>query len=67
LISRINAWSGAVRFVSMKSSARTVELMNRRLVNVAPLISATFHFQKAVEEFEVADHRSNQMKVALSF
>ena len=56
-----------MRFVSMKSSARTVELMNRRLVNVAPLISATFHFQKAVEEFEVADHRSNQMTVALSF
>lgn len=65
LVAKELEWRGAFRF--HQEFATAVELMNRRLVNVAPLISATFPFQKAVEAFEVAGDRSNQMKVQLSF
>jgi len=65
LVAKELEWRGAFRFHEEFGTA--VELMNRRLVNVAPLISATFPFEKAVEAFEVAGDRSNQMKVQLSF
>lgn len=65
LVAKELEWRGAFRF--HQEFATAVELMNRRLVNVAPLISATFPFQKAVEAFDVAGDRSNQMKVQLSF
>ena len=65
LVSKELEWRGAFRFHEEFGTA--VELMNRRLVDVTPLISATFPFDQAVEAFEVAGDRSNQMKVQLSF
>jgi len=65
LVSKELEWRGAFRFHEEFGTA--VELMNRRLVDVKPLISATFPFDQAVEAFEVAGDRSNQMKVQLSF
>jgi L-idonate 5-dehydrogenase len=44
-----------------------VELMNRGLVDLKPLVSATLPFEKAVEAFELAGDRSRSMKVQLAF
>lgn len=44
-----------------------VELMNRGLVDLKPLVSATLPFERAVEAFELAGDRARSMKVQLSF
>ncbi|EJN08017.1 L-idonate 5-dehydrogenase [Herbaspirillum sp. YR522] len=58
-------WRGAFRF--HEEFAMAVELMNRRLVDVKPLITATYPFEKSVEAFEIAGDRSKMMKVQISF
>ncbi len=44
-----------------------VEMLNKGLVDVSPLISATLPFGRAVEAFEMAGDRSRAMKVQLAF
>jgi L-idonate 5-dehydrogenase len=44
-----------------------VELIGKRLVDVKPLISATLPFTRAKEAFELANDRSQSMKVQLAF
>jgi L-idonate 5-dehydrogenase len=56
---------GAFRF--HEEFALAVELMNRRLVQVKPLISATYPFEQSLEAFNLAGDRSKVMKVQLSF
>lgn len=58
-------WRGAFRF--HEEFAMAVELMNRRLVDVKPLITATYPFEKSVEAFEIAGDRATMMKVQISF
>jgi L-idonate 5-dehydrogenase len=47
--------------------AVAVELLNKRLVDVKPLISATLPFRDAGKAFALAADRSQAMKVLLSF
>jgi L-idonate 5-dehydrogenase len=42
-------------------------LIREGKINVKPIITATFPFEKAVEAFELASDRKRQMKVQLSF
>ena len=58
-------WRGAFRF--HEEFAMAVELMNRKLVDVKPLITATYPIAQAVEAFEIAGDRSKMMKVQISF
>jgi len=65
LVGKELEWRGAFRF--HEEFALAVELMNKGLVDVKPLISATYPFEKSVEAFEIAGDRSKMMKVQLSF
>src|SRR5450830_822105 len=65
LVGKELEWRGAFRF--HEEFALAVELMNKKLVDVKPLISATYPFEKSVEAFEIAGDRSKMMKVQLSF
>jgi len=56
---------GAFRF--HEEFAIAVELLNKGLINVKPLISATFPYQESVKAFEFAADRSRAMKVLVSF
>lgn len=56
---------GTFRFDSEFQLA--VDLMNRRLVDLTPLVSAILPFERAVEAFELASDRSQSMKVQLAF
>jgi L-idonate 5-dehydrogenase len=56
---------GAFRFHA--EFAVAVELMNKRLVDVKPLISATLPYRDAGKAFALAADRSQAMKVLLSF
>lgn len=47
--------------------AHAVELMNRGLVDVTPLLSATLPLEQASEAFELAADRSRSMKVQIAF
>ena len=64
LVGKELEWRGAFRF--HEEFALAVELMNRGLVDVKPLISATYPFEQSVEAFEIAGDRSKMMKVQLS-
>ncbi|SHN07309.1 L-idonate 5-dehydrogenase [Roseibium suaedae] len=44
-----------------------VDLINRKRVNLKPLITGTFPIEQAVEAFELAGDRSKSMKVQLTF
>ena len=44
-----------------------VDLINRRRIDVRPLLSATYPLDRAVEAFEVAGDRRRAMKVQLDF
>jgi L-idonate 5-dehydrogenase len=44
-----------------------VELLNKGLVDVKPLISATLPYRDAGRAFQLAADRSQAMKVLLSF
>jgi L-idonate 5-dehydrogenase len=56
---------GAFRF--HEEFAIAVELLNKRLVDVKPLISATVPYRDATRAFKLASDRSQAMKVLLSF
>jgi L-idonate 5-dehydrogenase len=56
---------GAFRF--HEEFAVAVELLNKGLVNVKPLISATLPFRDAGRAFKLAADRSQAMKVVLNF
>ncbi|MBS0446426.1 MAG: L-idonate 5-dehydrogenase [Proteobacteria bacterium] len=56
---------GAFRFHAEFATA--VELLNQRLVDVRPLISATLPYRDAARAFALAADRSQAMKVVLSF
>lgn len=47
--------------------AVAVELLNKRLVDVKPLISATVPYRDAARVFKLAGDRSQAMKVLLTF
>ncbi|MEO6015431.1 MAG: L-idonate 5-dehydrogenase [Devosia sp.] len=56
---------GSFRFVD--EFALAVDLINRRRVDLRPLLSATFPVEEAVQAFELASDRQRSMKVQLSF
>jgi L-idonate 5-dehydrogenase len=56
---------GAFRF--HEEFAIAVELLNKRLVDVKPLISATVPYRDATRAFKLASDRSQAMKVVLGF
>ncbi|HEY4200170.1 MAG TPA: L-idonate 5-dehydrogenase [Devosiaceae bacterium] len=56
---------GSFRFLTEFGLA--VDLINRRRVDVTPLLSATFPIEKAVAAFEAASDRSTAMKVQIAF
>jgi L-idonate 5-dehydrogenase len=56
---------GAFRF--HEEFAVAVELLNKGLVDVKPLISATLPYRDATRAFKLAADRSQAMKVLLSF
>jgi L-idonate 5-dehydrogenase len=56
---------GAFRFHA--EFAVAVELLNKRLVDVKPLISATLPYRDAGKAFALAADRSQAMKVLLNF
>lgn len=47
--------------------ALAVELLGKRLIDVAPLITATLPFTEAQQAFELASDRTRSMKVQLAF
>ncbi len=44
-----------------------VDLINKRRVDLSPLLTGIFPVERAVEAFELAGDRSKAMKVQLSF
>ncbi len=58
-------WRGAFRF--HEEFAVAVDLLNRGLVDVSPLISATFSYRDSARAFALAADRTQAMKVLLSF
>jgi len=56
---------GAFRF--HEEFAIAVELLNKGLVDVKPLISATLPYRDATRAFKLAADRSQAMKILLSF
>jgi L-idonate 5-dehydrogenase len=56
---------GAFRF--HEEFAVAVELLNKGLIDVKPLISAVFPYQDSVAAFQAAGDRSKSMKVLVSF
>ncbi len=56
---------GAFRF--HEEYAQAVEMLNKRMVNVRPLITATLPYQEADKAFALAADRSQAMKVMFSF
>jgi L-idonate 5-dehydrogenase len=58
-------WRGAFRF--HEEFAVAVELLNKGLVDVKPLISATLSYRDSARAFALAADRSQAMKVLLNF
>ncbi|MEX3670560.1 L-idonate 5-dehydrogenase [Paraburkholderia phenoliruptrix] len=56
---------GAFRF--HEEFAIAVELLNKGLIDVKPLITGVFPYQESVKAFETAGDRSKAMKVLVSF
>jgi len=56
---------GTFRFHSEFATA--VEMMNKGLIDVSPLISQTLPFTQAKEAFDLASDRSQAMKIQLAF
>ena len=56
---------GAFRF--HEEFATAVELLNKGLVDVKPIITASFRYQDMAAAFELASDRSRAMKVMLTF
>ncbi len=47
--------------------AQAVDLLNRKVIDVRPVISHTAPFERAIEAFELAADKSQAMKVLLDF
>lgn len=58
-------WRGAFRF--HEEFAVAVDLLNRGLIDVSPLISATLSYRDCARAFALAADRTQAMKVLLSF
>ncbi|MBR0680594.1 L-idonate 5-dehydrogenase [Roseomonas eburnea] len=58
-------WRGTFRF--HEEFALAVEMLARRAVDVAPLLTAQFPVERARDAFDLAADRSRAMKVQLSF
>ena len=58
-------WRGTFRF--HEEFAVGVDLLNKRLIDVKPLISASLPYRDATRAFKLASDRSQAMKVLLSF
>jgi L-idonate 5-dehydrogenase len=56
---------GAFRF--HEEFAVAVELLNKGLIDVKPLITGVFPYQESVKAFQTASDRSKAMKVLVSF
>ncbi|MEK6291729.1 MAG: zinc-binding dehydrogenase [Paraburkholderia tropica] len=56
---------GAFRF--HEEFATAVELLNKRLIDVRPLISDIFPYQESLSAFQTAGNRSTSMKVVMTF
>lgn len=65
LVAKEFDWRGTFRF--HEEFAIAVELLNKRLVDVRPLISATLSFRDPARAFALAADRSQAMKVLLNF
>ena len=65
LVSKEFDWHGTFRF--HEEFATAVELLNKRLVDVKPLISATLSYRDPARAFALAADRTQAMKVLLSF
>ncbi|MGY2293253.1 L-idonate 5-dehydrogenase [Pseudomonas sp. SDO528_S397] len=65
LVSREIDLRGTFRF--HPEFAQAVDLLNRRVIDVRPVISHTVPSEKAVEAFELAADKSRAMKVVLDF
>ncbi len=65
LVTREIEFRGTFRFNT--EFALAVALINRRRIDVAPLLSATLPFNRAAEAFDLAMDRSQAIKVQLSF
>ncbi|NWD73774.1 L-idonate 5-dehydrogenase [Pseudomonas gingeri] len=65
LVSREIDLRGTFRFHS--EFAQAVDLLNRRVIDVRPVISHTVPFNEAAQAFELAADKSQAMKVLLDF
>lgn len=65
LVSREIDLRGTFRFHS--EFAQAVDLLNRQVIDVRPVISHTVPFSEAVQAFELAADKSQAMKVQLDF
>jgi len=65
LVSREIDLRGTFRF--HPEFAQAVDLLNRRVIDVNPVISHTVPFSEAVQAFELAADKSQAMKVVLDF
>lgn len=65
LVSREIELRGTFRFHS--EFAQAVDLLNRHIVDVRPVISHTVPFGDAVQAFELAADKTQAMKVVLDF
>ena len=65
LVAKEFDWRGTFRF--HEEFATAVELLNKRLVDVKPLISATLSYRDPARAFALAADRSQAMKVLLNF
>nr|WP_314569752.1 L-idonate 5-dehydrogenase [uncultured Pseudomonas sp.] len=65
LVSREIDLRGTFRF--HPEFAQAVDLLNRRIIDVRPVISHTVPFEQAVQAFELAADKTQAMKVVLDF
>ena len=65
LVSREIDLRGTFRFHS--EFAQAVDLLNRQIIDVRPVISHTVPFEQAVQAFELAADKTQAMKVVLDF
>jgi L-idonate 5-dehydrogenase len=56
---------GAFRF--HEEFAVAVELLNKGLIDVKPLISGVFSYRESLKAFQTAGDRSKSMKVLMTF
>jgi L-idonate 5-dehydrogenase len=56
---------GAFRF--HEEFAVSVELLNKGLIDVKPLITSVFHYKESLQAFRMAGDRSKAMKVLMTF